>query len=134
VAGSLSADPLDVAGHNDMNHWADQSRIQVVARQAPHSRAALAAPRTAQRNQILLVAPQIAHVHRAVPQFRLAPSHRVRGRAVGAPGRDSRVPSCLPRALLPGSGAAPHAPRAASNRRLKLAGRYVHNEVSLAAW
>jgi hypothetical protein len=133
-AGSLTADPLDVAEHNDMNHWAEQSRIQVVARHAPHSRAALTAPRTTQRNQLLLVARALAPLRRAAPKFRLARAHRVRARAVGAPGGRRWVSSWWPRALCRGSGAAPHAPRAASNRRLKLPGRYVHNEGRLAAW
>jgi hypothetical protein len=117
-----------------MNHWAEQSRIQVVARHAPHSRAALTAPRTTQRNQLLLVAQALAPLRRAAPRVRLAHAHRVRGRAVGAPGGRRWVSSWRPRALCRGSGAAPHAPRAASNRRLKLAGRYVQKDRELFAW
>ena len=91
-AGSLSADPLDVARHNDMNQGGEQSRIRVAARHAPHSRAARDASPTLQRNQLSLAARGIAPVHRAAPAFRLARSHRVRDRAVGAPGVGGESP------------------------------------------
>jgi hypothetical protein len=132
-AGSLTADPLDVAEHNNMNQGDEQSRIRVAARHAPHSRAALAALRTAQRKQLFLAAPGIAHVHRAAPRFRLARAHRVRARAVGAPGGRRWVSSWWPRALCRGSGAAPHAPRASSNRRLLLPGAVAGGRYAMLA-
>jgi hypothetical protein len=70
----------------------------------------------------LFAALETAHLRRAAPELRLARSHRVRRRAVGAPRRGNHVSSWWPRALVPRSGVAPHAQRTASNRRLLLAG------------
>jgi hypothetical protein len=118
-----------------MNRWGERGEIQLLARQAPHSRAALAAPRTTQRNRFFVAARETAHLRRAALAFRLARSHRVRGRAVGAPGVGGGVPVGGPGYCA----AAAARPLTQKGRRLaggwRLTGEYARKEGGgLCAW
>jgi hypothetical protein len=111
--------------------------LQLVAHESHRLRAAL--PLRVSTRHSAVVAFVVAGTENRKGRAALRPNsdprsaRGVRRRAVGAPGGGNRVSSWLPRALSTGSGAALTL-GGTPNKRLKLAGRYVHKEVRLAAW